>query len=253
MYGLLLEDTPVYLLCAFRHFAEKEHHITRREPANVLLLLTGGILRFSEDGVPVELCAGEYYIQEAGLFQDGPVASDTPSYLYLHFLGHWGEQPPVLPRRGTYDPDRLLPLMRAAAAAQQVGVPLVEKNATLCQILAQLFRVRKQAPEAKLVDAMILRLTEDLRHAPDLAALAEELHFSPNYLIRLFRAVTGTTPHAYLCAARLRQAALLLETTNATAETVALECGFSDYAHFYRAFRQAYGTSPAAYRRQRRS
>ena len=78
----------------------------------------------------------------------------------------------------------------------------------------------------------------------------EDFHFSENYLIRIFREATGTTPHAYVGAARIRKAKLLLSTGDITADRVAYECGFADYAHFYRMFRRSTGTSPRAYRQR---
>ena len=81
-----------------------------------------------------------------------------------------------------------------------------------------------------------------------MAELAASFHFSENYLIRIFRETLGTTPHAYLSAARIRKAKILLSTSNITAEHVAYECGFADYAHFYRTFRREIGCSPKEYR-----
>ena len=60
----------------------------------------------------------------------------------------------------------------------------------------------------------------------------------------------GTTPHAYVGAARIRKAKLLLSSGNVTADRVAYECGFTDYAHFYRTFRKDTGNTPKEYRRK---
>lgn len=67
---------------------------------------------------------------------------------------------------------------------------------------------------------------------------------------RIFRDAMGSTPHAYLNAARLRKAKLLLSTSNMTADRVAYECGFADYAHFYRMFHKEVGCSPKDYRKE---
>jgi AraC family transcriptional regulator len=97
---------------------------------------------------------------------------------------------------------------------------------------------------------MARRLTQDLQDPPSLAELAASFHFSENHLIRVFRETMGTTPHAYVSAARIRKAKLLLSTSNITAERVAYECGFADYAHFYRIFRRETGSSPKEYRQE---
>jgi AraC-like DNA-binding protein len=51
-------------------------------------------------------------------------------------------------------------------------------------------------------------------------------------------------------AARIRKAKLLLSTSNVTADRIAYECGFTDYAHFYRMFRRDTGSSPKEYRQE---
>jgi AraC-like DNA-binding protein len=219
------------------------------ESDDILLLMLDGVLRFTEDGVPVELSGGEYYIQQRGLFQDGPEVSDCPYYFYLHFGGcSWSEEAPTLPRRGSFDPDTLLPLLRELNHAEVEDAPMIEKNSLLCAILSRLYRGQARSERDLLVDHMARRLTRDLQNPPTLAELAAEFHFSENYLIRIFRETTGITPHAYVGAARIRKAKLLLSTSNVTADRIAYECGFTDYAHFYRMFQKEIGCSPKAYR-----
>jgi len=69
------------------------------------------------------------------------------------------------------------------------------------------------------------------------------------HFLRAFRAATGTTPHQYLVAARLRRAARLLLTTDLPVTDVALEAGFGDLSNFIRTFHRAAGRSPRAFRR----
>ena len=249
LFGISMQSVPTYHLSAFRRFLPKERHITRVEGSDVLLLMLDGVLRFTEDGVPVELSRGEYYIQQRGLLQDGPEASDCPYYFYLHF-GEciWSDHAPALPRRGVFDPDTLLPLLHELDDAQNGDAPLIVKAGLLCTILTRLFRQQVRSERDLLVDSVARRLTQDLQNPPLLSELAADFHFSENYLIRIFRDAMGTTPHAYLNAARIRKARLLLSTSNITADRIAYECGFADYAHFYRMFRKEVGCSPKDYR-----
>ncbi len=251
--GLSMNGDLKYTLSSFRYFAENEHHIARIIPENVLLLGISGVLRFSENGVPTEVRGGEYYIQRGMLHQTGPVPSDMPVYFFIHFHGEWSATPPGLAVSGRYDVENMMPMMKKLAQLEQSGATLIEKNEVLCHILGSLYRLRNRGNESgsTTADIMIRRMTADLTDVPTLRALSGELHFSPNYLIRVFREATGQTPHAYVSDARLRQARLLLETTNATAENVAMSCGFSDYPHFYRMFTRKYGVSPSQYRRTR--
>lgn len=247
--GISMQTVPTYRLSAFRKFLPGERHITRVESSDILLLMLDGVLRFTEDGVPVELTRGEYYIQQRGLFQDGPVVSDCPSYFYLHFGDCiWSEEAPALPRRGLFDSETLLPLLRELNSAENEDAPRIVKNGLLCTVLSRLFREQARSERDMLVDHMVRRLTRDLQSPPSLAELATAFHFSENYLIRIFHEAMGITPHAYVNAARIRKAKLLLSTSNITADRVAYECGFADYAHFYRMFRKETGCSPKGYR-----
>ena len=256
-FGISMHSSPTYHLSAFRRFLPKERHITRVEGSDILILMLDGVLRFAEDGVPVELLRGEYYVQKRGLAQDGPVASDCPFYYYIHFHGCvWSDQAPILPYRGLFDPDALLPLLRDLHAAENENAPGIIKNGLLYLILTRLYREQARSEQDILVDQMARLMTQDLQNSPSLAELAAKFHFSENYLIRIFREAMGITPHAYVNAARIRKAKLLLSTSNSTADRIAYECGFADYAHFYRMFQKEVGCSPKEYRlamRQRKS
>jgi len=61
----------------------------------------------------------------------------------------------------------------------------------------------------------------------------------------------GLTFETLLRADRLGLAARLLETTDARVLDIALELGYSDHAHFTRAFRRWTGLAPLHYRRAR--
>lgn len=248
-YGISMQSIPLYGLSAFRKFLPNERHITRVDGSDILLLMLDGVLRFTENGVPVELSKGEYYIQKRGLPQDGPEPSDSPIYFYLHFgESVWSEEQPCLQQRGTFDPDTLLPILLELNNAENENAPRIIKNSLLYSILTTLFREQAKSEREILVDRMMRRLTSDLQNPPSLSELAQEFHFSENYLIKIFRNCTGNTPHAYLNEARLRKAKVLLTTSNMTAERVAYECGFADYAHFYRMFLKQIGCTPKDYR-----
>ena len=249
--GISMQTVPEYRLSAFRRFLPNERHITRVESSDILLLMLDGVLRFTEDGIPVELSRGEYYIQQRGLFQDAPEVSDCPYYFYLHF-GEcvWSDEAPALPRRGLFDPDAILPLLQELNNAENEDAPRIVKNGLLCTILSRLYRAQARSERDMLVDHMVRRLTQDLQNPPSLAELAAAFHFSENYLIRIFREAMETTPHAFVNTARIRKAKLLLSTSNITADRVAYECGFSDYAHFYRTFKREIGCTPKEYRQE---
>lgn len=230
-----------------------ERHICRVEACDILIMMLSGVLRFTENGNPVEICPGEYYIQRSGLYQDGPLPSDSPEYFYIHFTqGVWTDKAPFLPCRGVCDGDSLLPLMKELEDAERVNAPYIVKSGLLCTFLSRLYQGRKKGEKEEAVEGMIRRLTEDLKNVPSLSQLSGELHFSENYLIRIFREITNTTPHAYVNYARIRRAKLLLTTGNITIDRIAYECGYADYAHFYRMFVRETNMSPGEYRKRNR-
>ena len=130
-------QSPVsYLYSHYRRFDPDEKHITRTCQEDVLLLMLDGVLRFEESGVPVELRAGEYYIQKRGLFQCSGVPSDTPYYYYAHFAGSWTSEGGI-PRRGTFGAD-IPPLAQRLSELVDVNASLLEKSAVFYDILSRL-------------------------------------------------------------------------------------------------------------------
>ena len=85
-------------------------------------------------------------------------------------------------------------------------------------------------------------------HIRDLSAVARrsKAHFS-----RKFKLAVGESPHAYVVRRRLERACHLMMTSTASLSEIALSVGFSDQAHLCRLFRQAFGQSPARWRRER--
>ncbi len=66
-------------------------------------------------------------------------------------------------------------------------------------------------------------------------------------LARQFRTLLGTSPYRYLLMRRLELARELIHRSRPLVE-IAGEAGFADQAHFTRAFRAAFGLTPARYR-----
>lgn len=83
-----------------------------------------------------------------------------------------------------------------------------------------------------------------------LAELAEGAGFSTFHFLRVFRNVTGTTPHQYLIGARLRRAARLLLDTGRSVTQIAYDAGFQDLSNFVRTFHRVIGCTPRDYRRR---
>lgn len=79
-------------------------------------------------------------------------------------------------------------------------------------------------------------------------ALAELCGKTPEHVAREARRWLGRTPTELVNERRLDRAAALLVERDASVLDVALEVGHANFSHFYRLFRQRFGTSPGAYR-----
>jgi AraC family transcriptional regulator len=85
-------------------------------------------------------------------------------------------------------------------------------------------------------------------HNRDLSAIVRR---SPAHFSRKFKLAVGQSPHAYVVRRRLERACHLMITSAERLSEIALSAGFSDQAHLCWLFRQAFGQSPANWRRER--
>ena len=82
----------------------------------------------------------------------------------------------------------------------------------------------------------------------DLSALAGAFHVSTRTMLRRFGQETGTTPLAYLQAARVRRARHLLEATERSLAAITAEVGYADPSTFSAVFTRHTGMRPRDYR-----
>jgi transcriptional regulator GlxA family with amidase domain len=82
-----------------------------------------------------------------------------------------------------------------------------------------------------------------------IAAIAGQLGVSLKTLERLFSAEFALSPGAFYKKLRLQIAERMLRDSSRPVMNIALDCGFADLSYFGRAFREAFGASPRAFRR----
>lgn len=83
-----------------------------------------------------------------------------------------------------------------------------------------------------------------------IAEISGLCRLSFSYFVRAFTNTVGIAPYAWFVQQRISQAEHLLASTTLPLAQVALECGFSDQAHFTKAFAKATGLTPARWRHQ---
>ena len=111
---------------------------------------------------------------------------------------------------------------------------------------------RLEWSRAGLVDRRIRRSVEFMHdnYARDLplGEIAAAVYVSEYHFARLFKRITGATPHAYLATIRIEHARRLLAATDLSVTEIAERVGYQSASHFGRVFRQLAGATPTAYR-----
>ncbi|HKU13004.1 MAG TPA: AraC family transcriptional regulator [Steroidobacteraceae bacterium] len=95
----------------------------------------------------------------------------------------------------------------------------------------------------------VARYIDTHYHEPcSLDELAAQAGMSPFHFLRVYRRVTGQTPHRHVLTTRLRHAARRLRTSHDRIAHIALEVGFGDVSHFNASFASHFRVGPRAYR-----
>jgi AraC family transcriptional regulator len=145
-------------------------------------------------------------------------------------------------------------LVREEAGQEMVIAALMEQLSI--HLLRHHSHVRREdsleLSRVGLVDRRIRRAIE-LMHAHldrelPLEEIAAAAYLSPFHFARLFKKLTGASPHAYLATLRNARAQTLLAETDLSISEVSARVGYSSSSHFTKAFRQATGLTPSAFR-----
>ena len=135
-----------------------------------------------------------------------------------------------------------------AADDTRIGAQTMRET-LIVQLLIHVNRLHEAAPERleqrgdPKVQQALSYINEHFREALRVEALAERFYMSPYHFMRLFKAQTGSTVHAYIRQKRLMNAARLIREGTSAAKAAA-DSGFGDYSAFHRAFKESFGVSP---------
>ena len=136
----------------------------------------------------------------------------------------------------------------AVSADRELGAQLL-RDSCLIQLLVHVNRLSVSAssapetPQDQKIAQILSYINENLSRELTVDLLAERVYLSRYHFMRLFKAQTGSTVHAYVRQKRLLSAARLIRE-GVPAGQAAAECGFNDYSAFSRAFRESFGVSP---------
>jgi AraC family transcriptional regulator len=167
-----------------------------------------------------------------------------------------------LPRRDSFQSSRLPPTRASAALVARTAIALAPSSNTSWEELAldvavtavrlggaQLRGANDLSAEAIAHVTQIVRAIERDPAAPRaLSELAAAAGLSRFQFLRVFRTLTGVTPHQFILRTRLRAAAARIADDDTTIIDVALDAGFGDLSNFNHAFRAEFGVTPRAFR-----
>ena len=143
---------------------------------------------------------------------------------------------------------------------QEIGCHLVLR-ALLMKLLALLYRsfertegygerIRQFQHGYVRLSPAIAMIDLQFREPLTLEMLADSIHMNRNYFSTVFSQLMGCTVLEYIVRRRLRNAAMLLMSTDSSVISIALDSGFRNISYFNRAFQKQYGMSPGRYREQ---
>jgi transcriptional regulator GlxA family with amidase domain len=208
------------------------------------------------------VCSGAFLLAQTGLL-NGHRA--TTHWRYTDELARQFPEIDVQPSVLYVDDD---PLFTSAGTAAGIDLCLhilrKEHGARMANCIARRMVVppHRDGGQAQFVDTYVPEahdnsdlapllewMLEHLDDAHSVASLAKRAAMSERTFARRFRAITGTTPHAWLLRQRVNLAQRLLETGERSVEEVARRSGFGTAAMLRHHFVRERGTSPAAYAR----
>ena len=98
-----------------------------------------------------------------------------------------------------------------------------------------------------------IHINENYRDIRGIGDIESRMGLNGTYLERIFHSVTGDSIWQYLIRRRLQEAARLLSDTDTPIGDIDEKIGMNSRQTFYLQFKQRYGVSPSAYRRQCRA
>ena len=238
------EFDKVVLLLAGRVDYIVEGHSYALKPWDVLLVKHHTIHKAEIDqSVPYERIIiyldGKYFgrsMPEARLMDSFDQADRTGEHLLT---------PSVSQRQ---EIQRVLSAYEESAGDEGIGAPALRET-FIIQLLIHISRMTAAAAQPResqydpKIQQVLSYINENLSKELSVEQLADLAYLSKYHFMRLFKAQTGSTVHAYVRQKRLLHAARLIREGTAVGKAAA-DSGFGDYSAFHRAFRESFGISP---------
>lgn len=131
--------------------------------------------------------------------------------------------------------------------------PLQDTTGQICGVALVLYDMHEVGGVAQpfqQLEPALRHLHTRFREPMETRQLAALTHLSERQFTRVFKKLLGEPPMRYLIRQRIRAACQDLISSDHTAGTIALECGFYDQSAFTRAFHAHTGMTPTVYRQR---
>jgi AraC-like DNA-binding protein len=220
-----------------------------------------GAVELMHRGRQLPLAGGDVALYEPNeLVHSGPRATDR-SVFHIMIMSRAAMERAAVDIAGRSAPEsfglRILhgpspagALQRFVDAVTAEASPLEQETRFIESVAALLGQTPRSSAPPPASSAQVKRACAFLHaHAGrtvSLDQLAAEAGGSKYHLVRTFHEAMGLPPHKYHLRLRLGRARELL-AAGVSAADVALEIGFADQSHFYRAFKRAFGITPGAW------
>ena len=179
--------------------------------------------------------------------------------LLLFVLGIWisYSRAIVKKNRGLYlqikEQDRLASELEAMTKQYEEVAPAVEEETQATTVgtlrATSLPGTRQQRQFVSRLRDYLVENKYYTTYDIDIQELTSKMATNRTSLFEALKAVAGKTPMEFINDLRLDEAKRLLDDSNLTIETIAIECGFYTSRTFYRQFRERYRISPTEYRK----
>ena len=132
------------------------------------------------------------------------------------------------------------------ALVRQLGVHLLRNHIAVRR--SPQIEISRVGPVDRRIRLAIEFIHDNYSRDLALEEIAAAAYLSEYHFARLFKQISGVTPHVYLANLRIERARQLLLETPAPISEVAAAVGYQSQSHFTRVFRAVTGLTPRAYR-----
>ena len=142
--------------------------------------------------------------------------------------------------------------MLVITTEQMIASPYstLKTSALLKFILLEIIEQHKVQPSLKATISAILEyITKNINQPFTIKDMANDLHFHPFYMSKIFKDNINVPLHTFIMQERLVCAKNILTHNDASVEEVSLSSGFKNVSHFCKAFKNFYGISPDKFRK----